>query len=158
SVSSQGTEFKKALLESREAFKRGGVAEEEQAAVTRAILVLSDGEDNEPGALEAAKELRKEGVRIFALGFGTEKGAPIPIRDSQGEMRGYKKDTKGQTVLSQTKGTVLRELARAGEGSFYHATFGGNAIEQVVGDIDRLEKTEFENQTVTNYSERYQWI
>lgn len=158
SVSSQGTEFKKALLESREAFKRGGVGPDEQAAVTRAILLLSDGEDNEPGALETAKELRKEGIRIFSLAFGTEKGAPIPVRDSQGEMRGYKKDTKGQTVLSQTKGTVLRELARTGDGSFYHVTFGGNAVDRVVSDINRLEKTEFENQMVTNYSERYQWI
>ena len=162
SVSSQGTVFRKALIESREAFKRGGVGEDGEeddgvaSSVTRAILLVSDGEDNEKGAFDTVNELKKIGIHIFSLAFGTEKGAPIPVRDSSGRLAGYKRNKAGKTVLSQTKGTVLQKLAAAGSGSFYQVRFGGNAIEKLAADINKLEKSEFENQTITTYAERYQ--
>lgn len=157
SVSTQGTEFRKALLEAKEAFARGGNNDDDPTtSTTRVILIASDGEDNEPGAIETANALGKEGIRIFSLAFGTEKGAPIPVRDSYGNLRGYKKDSSGQTILSQTRGTVLKQLAKSGQGSFYHATFGSGAIDAIVADINKLEKAEFESQVITNYGERYQ--
>lgn len=157
SVGSQGTEFRKALSVAQSAFERGGVdTEDETVSVTRAILLVSDGEDNEPGAVKMAEELVKKGTYIFSLAFGTEKGGPIPVRSSTGDLRGYKKDSKGQTVLSATKGTILKKLAEIGKGSFYHATFGGNVTGKIVSDINSLQKTKFENQVITTYSERYQ--
>lgn len=76
SVGTQGTEFAKALREASQAFKRGGIEGDEDSVVTKAILVVSDGEDHEPGAMTVAQELAKEGVRIFALGVGSGKGRP----------------------------------------------------------------------------------
>ena len=167
SVGSQGTEFRRALLEAESAFERGsdvddGSEEEEETSseeplpVTRAILIVSDGEDNEPGALAAAESLAKKGIHIFSLAFGTEKGAPIPVRASNGTVRGYKRDANGKTILSSTKGTVLKKLAEVGKGSFYFATFGGNAIPRIANDINQLEKTKFEDEVITTYSEKYQ--
>lgn len=158
SVSLQGTEFRKALDEAKEAFKRGGVEADQQTAVTRAIVIASDGEDQEAGALEAARELAKTGVRIFTLGFGTEKGAPIPVRDEFGKLRGYLKDKSGQVVLSTSKGTVLKELAEAGRGSYYQATFGGNQMKLLREDIEKLERSVFDSAEVVNYDEKYQPI
>ena len=155
-VSSQGTEFRKALEESKEAFQRGGIDKDEFTQVTRVILLVSDGEDHEPGAIPIAEDLSKEGVRIFSLAFGTEKGAPIPLRDDRGYLKGYKKDKAGNKVLSATKGTVLKELAKVGRGSFYHASFGGRAINNIRDDIDKLEKTEFDSEVATDYDERFQ--
>ena len=86
-VSTQGTEFRKALAEAEAAFDRGGVEGDEDAVVTRAIIIASDGEDNEPGALEQAEKVAKQGVRIFTLGFGTERGAPIPLKDRWGNLK-----------------------------------------------------------------------
>lgn len=156
SVATQGTEFSKALREAAQAFKRGGVDEDEGSAVTRAVVVVSDGEDHEPGAMKVAEELAQEGIRLFALGVGTENGGPIPIRDEFGNLRGYKKDEAGKVILTQTKGTVLKELAQQGKGSFYHLTFGGNASQNLYEDIRKLEQAQFNSSVVTSYDEKYQ--
>jgi Ca-activated chloride channel family protein len=156
SVSTQGTEFKAALEEAAAGFKRGGVEADDTTRVTRVILLASDGEDQEPGALEEAQKLAKEGVHIFSLIYGTEKGAPIPVRDGMGYMQGYKKDKKGQTILTTVKGDELRALAEAGKGSSYHASFGGTHLQKIVDDIGKLEKTQFESEIATQYDERFQ--
>jgi len=156
SVSTQGTEFKAALAEAAAAFQRGGVAPDDTIKVTRVILIASDGENHETGALEEAENLVKQGIRIFSLVYGTEKGAPIPERDGMGFLRGYKKDAQGQTVLSTVKGDALKALAQKGQGSFYHAAFGGNHLQKIVEDINQLEKTQFESEIATQYDERFQ--
>ncbi len=74
SVSEQGTCFECALRLAKEAFERGGVTQDEFSKSSRVILISSDGEDHEPGALEAAAGLVKQGVRIFTMAYGTEKG------------------------------------------------------------------------------------
>jgi Ca-activated chloride channel family protein len=156
SVSSQGTNFQAALREAADSFKRGGVDTDDTVRVTRVILLASDGEDHEPGALEEAKKLAKENTRIFSLVYGTEKGAPIPERDGMGFLRGYKKDRNGQTVLTTVKGDELQALAQAGQGSFYHASFGGDHLQKIISDINQLEKTQFESEIATQYDERFQ--
>lgn len=158
SVSSQGTNFTEALKISKEAFERGGVSTDETVKVTRVILLASDGEDHEPGALEEAKKMVGEGVRIFSLAYGTEKGGAIPVRDGMGFLKGYKKDRQGQTVLTTVKGDALRALAEAGQGSFYFATFGGDQTKLLVEDISKLEKAQFDTTMATQYEERFQTI
>lgn len=155
-VKTQGTEFRKALQEAGSAFSRGGVEDDNESVVTKVIIIASDGEDNEPGAIDAARELADKGIRIFTLGFGTEKGGPIPVRDERGVLRGYKKDRAGKTVISTTKGTVLKSLAQEGKGSFHHVTFGGNAISSLYDEIKKLERSEFESAEMTDYDENYQ--
>lgn len=156
SVSSQGTNFSSALEEAIQAFERGGATNSPVARVTRVILVASDGEDHEQGALDIAAKLTEKGVRIFSLAYGTEKGGTIPERDSLGFLRGYKKDRSGKEIVTAVKGSALQALAQAGKGSFYHATFGGSHIDSIVADIDRLEKAEFDSEFVTQYDEKFQ--
>ncbi|RYZ86096.1 MAG: VWA domain-containing protein, partial [Proteobacteria bacterium] len=95
SVSSQGTSFEEALRLAVDAFKRGGAGEDDTTKVTRVILFASDGEDHEPGAVEAAKNLVKQGIRVFTVAYGTEKGAPIPMKDGMGFWKQNKKDRSG---------------------------------------------------------------
>lgn len=155
SVSTQGTAFGKAIEEAVAAFHRGGQDPDPTTRVTRVILIVSDGEDHEPGALEAAEKLAKEGVRIFTLAYGTENGGPIPQRDSLGFLKGYKK-SEGKEIISKVGGEALRALAKAGKGAFYHSAFGGTHVNEIVEDINRLEKTEFDSEMVTQYDERFQ--
>lgn len=156
SVSTQGTSFQEALRVSKEAFEHGGVSNEATSKATRVILIASDGEDHEPGALEEAKNLTKEGIRIFTMAYGTEKGGAIPVRDGMGFLKGYKKDRAGQTILTTVRGDELRALAQAGQGSFYYASFGGTHLKDLVEDINKLEKTQFDSATAVQYDERFQ--
>ncbi|UXR66110.1 VWA domain-containing protein [Bdellovibrio bacteriovorus] len=158
SVSSQGTNFTEALKISKEAFERGGVTTDDTVKVTRVILIASDGEDHEQGALDEAQKMAKEGVRIFSLAYGTEKGGAIPVRDGMGFLKGYKKDRQGQTILTTVKGDALRALAEAGQGSFYFATFGGEQTKLLVEDISKLEKAQFDTTMAVQYEERFQTI
>lgn len=158
SVSTQGTNFMEALRISKEAFERGGVTTDEVVRVTRVVLIASDGEDHEQGALDEAKKMTGEGVRIFSLAYGTEKGGAIPVRDGMGFLKGYKKDRQGQTIMTAVKGDALRALAEAGKGSFYFATFGGDQTKLLVEDIAKLEKTQFDSTVATQYEERFQTI
>lgn len=158
SVATQGTEFKKALLEAEAAFDRGGLGDNDGSHVTRAIVIASDGEDNEVGAMDVASQLVKKDIRIFSLAFGTEKGGPIPVKDDRGNLLGHRKDKSGKVVMSQTKGTVLKQLAQEGKGSFYHVSFGGDAVKNLAEDLLKLEKSEFESADLTNYDENYQPI
>jgi len=156
SVSTQGTDFHQALLVAKDAFERGGAANDETSKVTRVILIASDGEDHEPGAIEEAKQLASQGVRIFTMAYGTEKGGAIPVRDGMGFLKGYKKDRQGETVITTVKGDALRALAEAGKGSFYFAVFGGDQAKNLREDINKLEKTQFESSMATQYEERFQ--
>ena len=156
SVESQGTDVHKALLAAREVFERGGADPDEGARVTRVILLASDGEDHEAGAIEEAKKMVNDGYRIFSIAFGSEKGAPIPMRDERGFLTGYKHDKGGQNVMSAVKGDFLRELAKIGQGGFYYASFGGNEAKQVRDDLDRLQKAEFASEIAAAYDEKFQ--
>jgi Ca-activated chloride channel family protein len=156
SVETQGTDFRKALNEARAAFDRGGTENDESTRITRVILVASDGEDHEEKALDEAKKLANDGTRIFTIAFGTEAGAPIPQRDERGYLRNYKKDKSGHEIMTQVKGEFLRQLAIVGQGTFHHATFGGNEAKLVKDDLDKLEKAEFASSLATNYDERFQ--
>jgi Ca-activated chloride channel family protein len=158
SVSTQGTSFEDALNVATDAFKRGGVSDDDTAKVTRVILIASDGEDHEPGAVEAAKKLVDSGIRIFTVAYGTEKGGPIPVKDGMGFWKSNKKDRSGQTVITTVKGDALRSLAQAGQGQFYFASPGGDYIKSVADDFNKLEKTEFEAKMAVQYEERFQWF
>lgn len=157
SVSTQGTHFETALAYAKEAFEKGGVTQDQQSRTTRAILVVSDGEDQEKNALETAKSLVKEGIRIYTMAYGTEKGAAIPTRDRSGNMTGFKKDKSGQTIMTQVKGDFLAQLAKAGEGEFYFAYFNGDHLKKFVQAIGQLEKTQFQTSMMTQFDEKFTW-
>ncbi len=156
SVSTQGTYFAKAMTTADEAFKNGGKEIDETVKVTRAILFISDGEDNEPGAIEQAEKLNKEGIKVFSLGIGTIEGGSIPLRDSFGYLKGYKKDDQGQIIVSRAKTKLLQDLAQNGGGAYYHAVFEGNHVKQIASDLSKLEKSQFDSKVTVNFNEYFQ--
>lgn len=157
-VETQGTEIGKALEEAKDAFMGGGVEASDKARVTKVALVISDGEDHEPGTEKIAKDLTDNGIRIFTMAFGTEAGGKIALRDNRGTLRDYLKDKQGQVVVSKVKGDFLRSLASLGQGSFYHVTFGGNQMNALKEDLDQLEKAEFDTMIAASYEEQFQWF
>lgn len=157
SVQSQGTDIAKALREAADAFRRGGVEDDDQSRSTRVIVLLSDGEDHEKEAIQEARKLVEEaGVRIYTVAFGTERGGPIPIRDERGFLRGYKQDSSGREIVSQVKGEFLADLAREGKGSFRFATFGESPMMALKSEVDLLAKSEIESKMAASHEELFQ--
>lgn len=155
SVSTQGTAFEPALSFAKEAFEKGGVTQSNDLKTTRVIIVASDGEDQEEGALEAAKALAKDGIKIITLAYGTEKGGAIPTRDPFGNLTGSKKDSNGNIITTTVKGEFLKSLAQSGEGSFYFASFDGNHLKQIAEDVSQYEKALFDSSMVVQYDEKF---
>ena len=157
-VATQGTNFHKALSESFNALNRGGAdGGDDSPKMTRVIVIASDGEDNEKGGLDTAQKIAAAGIRIFTLGFGTEQGGQIPVRDRQGNLVGYKKDSAGKTVVSKSTGEALRALSDAGRGTFQQVTFGGDSIKNLKANIDQLQRTQLDTMEITHYDEHYRW-
>lgn len=157
-VANQGTNFGRALRAALELFQNGGLGGEEDLQITRAMVLISDGEDHEGGFEDVAKELSEAGIRIFSISVGTDEGAPIPVRDDQGNLRGYKSGPDGQTLLSRSSGEGLRKLSEIGRGQFFHLVFGGNQMVQLRDGLSRLEQAEFDSQMSIAYDEKYQWF
>ena len=155
-VETQGTELAKALQEAGQAFQRGGEELGPGESMTRVVILISDGEDHEEGALKAAKELIQKGVRVFTMAFGSDQGGRIPKRDARGLLKGYVKNKKGEEVVTKVNHEMMKQIARAGQGSFYHVTFGGSQMRRLKEDLDKLEKAEFSSITGEHFDESYQ--
>ena len=156
SISTQGTNFGSVITSAMESFKRGGAEQDDLSKVSRVIVFISDGENHDEKALKQVKELVDQGVRIFTIGAGPAQGAPIPNRDDYGQLKGYKKEKNGQIVMSRVNTDFLRQLASAGKGAYYHASFTGDEVRQLEADLSKLEKTEFESDFMKKYDERFQ--
>ena len=103
-----------------------------------------------------AKEMEKEGIHIFTMAFGSERGGKIPIRSSHGLLKDYVKDKNGKMVITRVNDEILRQLARAGQGSFYHVSFGGQQMEKLWEDLQKLEKSEFSSLSMEDFDEKFQ--
>ncbi len=123
----------------------------------RAIVVLSDGEDLAGQMLESAgRVVRETAARIEVLGFGSPQGEPIPIKDEQGNVRGFKTDEKGQTVMSKLGEEGLQQLATVGKGMYFRAMTQG-ATDELAGRLEAMEGSQVGMMLYTDYGERFQW-
>lgn len=150
SVSIKGTSLSSAIETATRAF-------DQKQKKHKVLLLLTDGEDHEGGAVEAAEQARKAGVRIFAVGIGNPAGEPMPILDRNGRQIGFKKDKSGEVVISKLDEATLREIALATGGKYYHATAGELELDKIFDEIATLEKKELEGTLVTRYDDRFQW-
>src|SRR5438094_3779998 len=121
------------------------------------ILVLfTDGEDHDSGALGAAEKAAKAGLRIFTVGVGTPNGELLRVTDESGAAS-YIKDEQGNVVKSRLDETLLQKIAFA-TGGFYLPLRGANAVETLYEKgLGPLPKSESSARLVRNYHERYQW-
>ncbi len=124
----------------------------------KVLILLTDGEGHETDPVKAAKEAKKEGVIIYAIGIGTKKGEPIPLIDASGNVTGYKKDRNGEVVMSRLDEETLRRVALITDGKYYHATASEFELDKIYDEISRMEKKELSNRLFTQYEDRYQYF
>lgn len=158
SVSTQGTDFKKGFEEVIKTFNEGGTGDDDdtpEASATKALVLFSDGENHEEGAEEEIEQLKKHGIKVFTVIVGTEKGGTIPERDNFGNLHDSKKDRSGQIIISKINPDLMLKLAEKGDGAAFHFTPGSNQAEALLQSLEKLEKGEFDSQTVTKYEEKF---
>ena len=156
-LTNQGTNFKRAFHLGAKTFET--IKENKNEKSVKAIVIASDGEDHFIGSKTAIQNIvAKKGIRVFTLSFGTKEGGVIPVKDYKGQVKEYKKDIHGKLVITKLKKDSLRNLAKWGKGSYYHVTYGGQAIDQLRKDLDYLEKTLFEKTAYIKKKEHYQWL
>ncbi len=129
---------------------------DQQLNSQKVMVLMTDGEDHETDPIAAAEELADIGVLIYSIGFGTPEGEAVPVLDESGNIKGYKQDQNGKTVLSRLDEATLEEIARTGNGKYYRATASGRELDNLLAEIDRLQKTEVQARFETHYIERFQ--
>ena len=120
---------------------------------SKAIVIITDGEDHDQEASAAIETARKNGIKVFAIGIGEEKGAPIPVGNGE-----YKKDENGNIVMTSFNRSVLENLASIGNGSFYHLGQQGDIVEDVVAELNKLEGKDFEDFDMSNFNSYFYWF
>lgn len=122
----------------------------------RVLVLFTDGEEHEPGALDAAKRAQSKGLRVYTVGVGTTRGEVIRLRDANG-VESFLKDDQGNVVKSSMNEPLLRELAAA-TGGFYLPLQGAKAMEELyTKGLQPLPRSEFSSRLVQQYRERFQW-
>ena len=145
-IATQGTDIAAAVSMASHSFTQ-------QEGVGRAIIVITDGEDHEGRALEAAADAKDNGMRTYVLGIGSPSGAPIPTGDGD-----YLKDNTGQTVMTGLNEDMCRQLADAGGGAYIHVENNSNAQEQLDHELDKLAKKEISSTIYSEYDEQFQAV
>ncbi len=130
---------------------------ESEEAGFRALVLISDGEDHTGGLDEALDRAREADVRVFTVGIGNESGEPIPVRDDEGQITGYKKDREGKVVLTRLNEAPLRQLAERTGGAYVRAA-GSLGLDRVLAEIDAMEKRELQGGVRVLYEERYSYF
>jgi len=125
---------------------------------SKAIILITDGEDHEGDVLTEAEKAAAEGIRIYTIGIGTPEGSPIPIVNEKGEITGYKKDAQGNTIITRLDEITLQKVASTGQGIYIRAQNTNQALRKIFEEINKLEKTEFDTQLFSEYESWYPYF
>ncbi len=123
----------------------------------RVLVLLTDGEDHNSDPKGAAKEAAKVGLKIYPIGIGSADGEPIPIFDDQGKRTGYKRDKKGDVVMSRLDEATLIDLAHETGGQYLRASPIGDEVDLLGRSLDQLQQGDQKTRMFNRFENRYQW-
>lgn len=143
-IQTQGTDIAHAIELATKSFTQ-------QDKIGKAVIVITDGEDHEGGAMDAAEAAKANGMNVFILGIGNTNGAPIPTGDG-----GYMTDNTGQTVMTALNEQMCRDIASAGQGTYIHVDNTSSAQEMLNEELTKLQKGEMKSVIYSEYNEQFQ--
>lgn len=144
-IKTQGTAIGQALATSIRCFG-------EQSDASRAIILITDGENHEDDAIAVAKRAKEEGIKVMVVGIGKPEGSPIPVPGTNNFM----KDRQGNVVVSKLNEEMCREIAQAGGGIYVRCDNTNTAMRALQKELDTLATQEIETQVFTDYNEQFQ--
>ena len=149
-LSSQGTAIYEAIELAKTYYN-----DEEQT--NRVLFIVSDGEDHEGNVQAIAEEAAEEGIKIFTIGVGSQKGGPIPIKRN-GIIQSYKKNSQGETVITKLNASILQEIANEADGTYIEGRNTSNVVEEVTTILQNMDKKEFEAKQFADFKDQFQWF
>ena len=123
-----------------------------QSEKSRAIIVITDGENHEDDPIAAAKQAAEMGVRVFAIGVGSPEGKPIPM---DGELL---KDKDGEIVVTRLDETVLQDVAQAGNGVYVRAGNSEFGLNPIIDNIKRMEDERYSSVVFEEFDEQFMYF
>ena len=145
-ITTQGTDIGAAIRLAMKSFTP-------QEGVGRAIIVITDGENHEGGAVEAAKEAAEKGMQVFVLGIGSPDGSPIPSERGSND---YRRDKDGNVIVTRLNEQMCQEVAKAGNGMYIRVDNSNSAEKILNNEIAKLSKADVESQVYTEFDEQFQ--
>jgi Ca-activated chloride channel family protein len=124
---------------------------------TRVLILLTDGEDHQSEPIEAAQDAAKKGLKIYAIGIGNPQGEPIPVFDAEGHRTGYKRDKKGEVVMSKVDESMLLQITQETGGRYFRASVSGDEVDQIARELESLKQGDQKTQLFNRFENRYQW-
>jgi Ca-activated chloride channel family protein len=146
----QGTNLAAAINKAAESFNK-------EQGKNKAIILITDGENHETDAIEAASAAASAGIMINTIGIGSENGVPIPYIQN-GLIKGYKKDKEGNTVITKLNAEVLKQIAAKGNGVYVQASQADLGLSAILDKIDELDKAKIDSKMYTDYEDQFQWF
>lgn len=123
----------------------------------RAIIIITDGENHEEGAIESSDAASEKGIIVHTIGMGLPQGAPIPMYNQYGQ-KDYRTDRQGEVVVSKLNEQLLQEIAAAGNGTYIRANNTQTGLNALFDEINKMEKEELNSTIYSEYEERFQWL
>ena len=145
SVPIQGTALADALMSAARSFSS-------QSERSRAIILITDGEDHEGDVIEAARSIAQEGIHIYTIGVGSPQGKPIPLN---GELM---KDSSGEIVVSRLDEGILQEIAGIGGGKYARAGNSEFGLNPIIDDIRQMDKEKFQSVVFEDFDEQFMYF
>ena len=145
SVPVQGTAIGDAILTAAKSFST-------QSEKSRAIIVITDGENHEDDPVDAAREVAATGIRVYTIGVGSLRGQPIP---KDGDLM---KDKDGNIVVTRLDEETLKKIASVGNGAYVHAGGEEFGLNPILDEIRKLEDERFNNVVFEEYDEQYMYF
>lgn len=137
-----------------EALRMGNTAFNSKERKFKSIILITDGEDHDPAAVQLAQQLVTEGVMINTVGIGSPTGAPIvdPMT------REYKKDEHGNTIISRLNEAELQQLASVSKGVYVRLDDVDAAVKKIIDQLGTIEQTALEDSAFRDYKNYFQWL
>ncbi|MEX2597930.1 MAG: VWA domain-containing protein, partial [Salibacteraceae bacterium] len=149
-ITTQGTDIGNAIDLSMQSFNF-------ELPTSKAIILISDGEDHEQSAIKSIKSAAEKDVVVHCIGMGSEAGSPIPLY-SNGQRIGFRKNKEGNTIVTKLNESMLTELAELGKGVFVRASNADSGIPFIFDEIERMEKVEIGSKVYTDFEDRFQYL
>lgn len=122
---------------------------------SKAIIVITDGENHRDDAVASAAKAREEGIVVHTIGMGLPQGAPIPVKGNPGQ---FHKDREGNVVVSRLDEDMLKKIAASGEGAYIRANNTRVGLNALFKEINKMDKTQMESNIYSDYIERFQYF
>lgn len=146
-VNFQGTAIGQAILVATKAFQ-------EKEKDSKALILITDGEDHDKDTLKYVKQAKDAGVRIFTIGIGTPDGSTLS--DAYGA--GNKKDRQGRVVITRLNESFLRQIARETGGVYYRSSKGEVESDAIAREIAHIAQKGLKNDWTVEYEESFQTL